>query len=107
MFKSWTNRILSVSRRGRKNGRPSASQRRRYQPRLDLLEDRRLLSAGAFDPTFGANGVTAPDANATAKAIVVEADGKILVLDQTHTGYDLLRYNTDGTFDNSFGVGGK
>src|SRR4051812_31337435 len=78
-----------------------------YQPQLEVLEDRRLLSAGAVDPTFGHHGVTAPDLDTTARAIVTLGDGKIVVLDQSALGYDLLRYNADGTPDSTFGVNGK
>src|SRR5437763_15770874 len=40
--------------------RPQTSDRPRrapYRPRLEALEDRCLLSAGALDPTFGSGGI--------------------------------------------------
>ncbi len=103
MIQSWTNHERASWRRDRGGRRHTTGQRWRYRPRVELLEDRRLLSAGAIDPTFGQNGVTAPDGGAASRALVVEADGKILLLDQTQTGYNLLRYNTDGTPDTTFG----
>ena len=39
-------------------------------------------------------------------AIAVEGDGKIVALNQTQTGYDIVRYNTDGALDSTFGVNG-
>jgi len=77
-----------------------------FQPRLELLEDRSLLSAGAVDFHFGHDGVAAVDTSATVKGIAVEGDGKIVVLDQTQAGYDLVRLNTDGSLDSAFGSNG-
>ena len=107
MFSSWVHGVLSPSRRRRRPERASTIRRRRFQPRLEFLEDRRLLIAGTVDLTFGNLGVTAPDNDASAVAIVAEGDGKILLLDQTQAGYNLLRFNTDGTLDATFGDQGK
>ncbi len=112
---AWIGRLRSWRRPNARVKRRSFS-RRRFQPRMELLEDRWLLSAGAINPIFGVNGSTAPDYDAAAKAIVVEGDGKIVVLDQAQaglytaqvpTGYDILRYNTDGTLDPTFGNQGR
>ncbi len=83
--------------------RPLAQRRQWFRPRLELLEDRSLLSAGALDLAFGQYGVVTADQNATAVAVAVEGDGKIVLLDQTQTGYDVLRFNTDGSLDTTFG----
>jgi uncharacterized delta-60 repeat protein len=80
--------------------------RRQFHPRLEILEDRSLLNAGAIDVHFGDNGVATIDSNATVKGVAVEGDGKIVVLDQTQTGYDLIRLNTDGSLDTTFGSNG-
>jgi len=101
----WTKRLTTA--RCPRSTRRLPIVPRHALPCLELLEDRRLLSAGAIDLTFGNNGVTAGDLNATARAIVVEGDEKIVVLDQTQGGYDVLRYNPDGSLDSTFGDDGK
>jgi uncharacterized delta-60 repeat protein len=83
-----------------------ATRRPRFQPRVEALEDRRLLSAGSLDFNFGHDGLVTVENNAVVKGIAVQGDGKIVVLDQTQTGYDLVRLNSNGSVDNSFGTGG-
>ncbi len=73
----------------------------------------RLNSDGTLDNNFGTGGrVTmgiGPDYS-WAKAIAVQTDGKIVVtgLVGSSTNYDivLVRFNSDGSIDNSFGSGG-
>ena len=68
-------------------------------------------SAGCLDPTFGANGTaiyqihssipTSPD------GMAIQPDGKIVAVVGGHSaGEKLIRLNPDGSFDNTFGVGG-
>jgi uncharacterized delta-60 repeat protein len=71
-----------------------------------------------LDSTFGTNGVTLIDIDTNfgdqAKAMVIRKDGKILV-GGTSEAPDIIfqyslamaRLNADGSFDNSFGTGGK
>ena len=40
---------------------PAPSHRRAFQPRLEKLEDRCLLSGGVLDPTFGSGGTVITD----------------------------------------------
>jgi uncharacterized delta-60 repeat protein len=87
-------------------------------PRLELLEDRYLLSAGAVDTTFGNGGVvtTAIDSGAAANAVAVYPnagtpnDSKIVAAGSTvineNSVFALARYNTNGSLDTSFGNGG-
>src|SRR5579862_8973449 len=92
------------------------------KPRLEALEDRCLLSAGALDPTFG-NGagyvITAPTNSGSAPPggeILLQPDGKIIetgnayVADKhdkvTASDFVAVRYNTDGSLDKSFGTAG-
>src|SRR5437868_1555324 len=53
-----------------------------HKPRLEVLEDRCLLSAGALDPTFGSGAgyVTTSVSNGDngASAALIQPDGKIL-----------------------------
>src|ERR1700693_3967203 len=65
--------------------------------------------AGSLDPTFGKNGIVAT-AMRSASAVAIQSDGKI-VLAGTGVANDqladeLIRLNTDGSLDTSFGSGG-
>jgi len=77
----------------------------------------RLNADGTLDPTFGVDGIVVQDgvAGGTGRdegwAITIDAAGKILVTGQSQNlngNYDMviLRYNSDGTLDSSFGVDG-
>ena len=75
----------------------------------------RFTSAGALDSTFGTAGVvTTAIVNATNASVAVQpADGKIVVAGESAgtafgpiSTIDVIRYNTDGTLDSSFGTGG-
>lgn len=62
---------------------------------------------GSLDSTFGTNGiVTTPDTG-TAMAIALQPDGKIIAAgDTAGGGFTLVRYNSNGSLDHSFGSGG-
>jgi uncharacterized delta-60 repeat protein len=69
---------------------------------------------GQLDSSFGNNGKTTTamggsDGYATAGAL--QSDGKIVVVGSASTsnsiGFGLVRYNSNGTIDNSFGSSGK
>ena len=94
-----------------------------FRPRLEVLEDRCLLSAGALDTTFGNNGlVTGPSSQATytalpatdVSAVVVQPNGKILTGGYLTTvnrhgsisDFALVRYNANGSLDTAFGNNG-
>ena len=74
----------------------------------------RYNTDGSLDPTFGSAGVTITPAGelAAAFAVAIQPDGRIVVAGQVHfntIAYDdwlILRYNTDGSLDNTFGSGG-
>ena len=70
---------------------------------------------GAVDPTFGSAGIAA--CLPSASALIVQPDGKIVVAGGTtsklnappaasDTGFGLVRYNTNGTMDKTFGTKG-
>jgi uncharacterized delta-60 repeat protein len=77
----------------------------------------RFNADGSLDQTFGNNGsaeTTFGDQTAAARAIVVQADGKIIVVGVSGAGpyselndFALARYNSDGSLDQTFGTGGK
>ena len=72
---------------------------------------------GDLDPTFGTGGMLMTDINRStdiANAVAIQADGRLVVVGTTYrqndfSGEDFVvtRHNTDGTLDNTFGVGGK
>jgi uncharacterized delta-60 repeat protein len=68
---------------------------------------------GLLDAAFGANGkVTTPvgPSHDFARSVAVQADGRIVLGGYLFNGVDedfaVVRYNSDGTLDTSFGVGG-
>jgi uncharacterized delta-60 repeat protein len=75
----------------------------------------RHLRDGGLDPAFGTGGKVITQVGArgdSARAIAVQADGKIVVAGWTDaTGIDsnflVLRYRTDGTLDPDFADGGR
>ncbi len=69
----------------------------------------RLNADGTLDTGFGANGLvnTAIDGNTSiGKGLAVQADGKILFAGGGFGGFALVRYDSDGTLDASFGTDG-
>src|SRR5947207_6947421 len=72
---------------------------------------------GSLDQTFGSNGsvqTTFGDSAAEGNDVVLQPDGKIIVVGFTGAGsysslnnFALVRFNPDGTLDQSFGAGGK
>jgi uncharacterized delta-60 repeat protein len=69
---------------------------------------------GALDLTFNSTGkVTTPIglANDEGRSIAIQPDGKIVVAGFSYAGnksnFAVVRYNTDGSLDNTFGSGGK
>jgi uncharacterized delta-60 repeat protein len=83
----------------------------------------RYNANGTLDTGFGTNGVVITDysrQNESAYDIAVQADGKIVVAaglgggpagpsdpNFDILGFKLVRYNTDGSLDTSFGTGGR
>ncbi|RLD53646.1 MAG: hypothetical protein DRI97_13060 [Bacteroidetes bacterium] len=73
----------------------------------------RLNSDGTPDNTFGTGGLVMTDIDGhwdNAYDMVLQDDGKILLAGQGYTNSNrkvcVVRYNTDGTLDASFGAGG-
>ena len=66
-------------------------------------------SSGSLDTTFGSNGAISTSVgfgNDVAQAVVIQADGKIVVAGYAYNGTDndfaLVRYNPNGTLDETF-----
>ncbi|GIV26826.1 MAG: hypothetical protein KatS3mg027_0640 [Bacteroidia bacterium] len=70
----------------------------------------RYNTDGSLDNTFGNNGIVITDINNSwnsAYSIAIQNDGKILVTGDSDYGVALMRYNTDGSLDTTFGTNGK
>lgn len=72
----------------------------------------RYTQNGVFDETFGLGGeVFVPigsngDTQSGTKNMILQSDGKIVVLGFDETNYVLTRYDSSGNIDNSFGTNG-
>jgi uncharacterized delta-60 repeat protein len=112
--------MLSLFQR---KGRQTKSARRTspsFRPRLEALEDRCLLSAGALDTTFNPSGsppgtaTVAIQANANAGNVLVQPSGKIVLTGDSYSGAEnnssaqvsLAEFDPNGSLDSSFGSGG-
>src|SRR5262249_48953783 len=104
----------------RKARRPARSSS--FRPRLEALEDRCLLSAGALDPTFNPAGhppgtATVPlsgaqEAQEFATGVLVQPSGKVAITGDSVSAkgqhvFSAACFTPDGTPDTTFGSGGK
>ena len=72
------------------------------------------MSSGNLDTTFGTGGTVITNIgnnHDVAKSVTIQSDGKIVVAGSSVNGiysdFAMVRYNTDGSLDTSFGNGGK
>jgi uncharacterized delta-60 repeat protein len=75
----------------------------------------RFMSDGTLDGSFGSNGITLVEvntvysagtaANDSAKAVRLQSDGKIVVAGTSNGAAVMLRLNTDGSRDTTYGNG--
>lgn len=80
-----------------------------YLQKIGLV---RLTAAGMLDPGFGTGGkvvATFQGTSDSAYAILRQADGKFIVGGHSYASryFGLARFNSDGTYDNTFANGGK
>ena len=69
----------------------------------------RYHSDGSLDSSFGGDGIVVTDITPlydAASDIIIQADGKILITGSSNNSFTLVRYNTDGSLDTSFGNAG-
>jgi uncharacterized delta-60 repeat protein len=66
----------------------------------------RYLPDGSRDPSFGTNGKAVADASGYVTDVLVQPDGKILVVGYASFRVTLMRFLQDGAPDPSFGTGG-
>jgi uncharacterized delta-60 repeat protein len=90
--------------------------KRRACLRVESLEGRALLTAGALDTSFDGTGVVVTDlAYGASQGEAVQSDLKTVVvglevlspLTSTLDSVALIRYNVDGSLDSTFGSGGE
>ncbi len=99
--------------RSRTPSHTSENQPRRWSRcklALETLEERTLLDAGFFDPSFGVNGLVTTEL--TSATISVQPDGKIVALGPSAARPFLfkgvaLRFLPTGVLDPTFGNGGR
>lgn len=92
----------------------TARLRAAFRPRIEVLEDRSVPSAGALDPMFGSAGTVITPFSATedvAYSLALQNDGKVVVAgysyDSGSGALALARYDANGALDSSFGAGGR
>ncbi len=93
-----------------------------FRPRVEALEDRCLPSGGVLDPTFGSGGIvttttgglynayavaTYPAAAANVGEVVAVGDATVGTGTKATNQPAIVRYNTNGTLDTSFGGTGE
>lgn len=73
----------------------------------------RYLPSGTLDPTFSGDGIQMID-NAgpgdwggSLDDVAVQQDGKIVVLTSSSQGFTVVRLNSDGAYDGTFGTNGR
>ena len=67
----------------------------------------RYTVAGKLDRTFGQNGKVLTGFGGNAKAVAIQADGKVVAVGSVRSRFALARYTSRGRLDRSFGRGGK
>lgn len=68
----------------------------------------RYTRNGSLDTTFGSGGIVITEAGTTALAnsVSLQSNGQIIVSGSSNNGTVVLRYNTNGSLDTTFGVNG-
>ncbi len=104
----------SSNRYPRSASRRNSQSMRRKGLRIEFLESRCLLAAGALDPTFGVGGKvisTYPGVERIEDIAIQSGDGKIVAVgvsdNSTNGKFAVLRYNLDGSPDTTFGIAGR
>lgn len=103
-------RRLRLQKKARRQ--KQALRRTDLQVSVESLEDRIVLAAGDLDLSYGTGGLVLTDFGGSqdeyANDLVVrQSDGKILAAGFSNGNFELVRYNADGTTDNSFGPNGN
>jgi uncharacterized delta-60 repeat protein len=76
---------------------------------IEVFSIVRYNNNGTLDNTFGSSGIVVTQVaafNNRARAVKLQSDGKIIVGGDANSSFGLVRYNIDGSLDNTFGSGG-
>ncbi len=87
--------------------RAASSLMRATRSVIEQLEERRLMSAGAPDTTFGTGGQTITDFNGAVDdghVLAQQSTGETVVLAGQDASYHLIRYDTHGNLESGFDV---
>jgi uncharacterized delta-60 repeat protein len=118
---SWLLERIGSGRRPVRRQAAKSRHAPHWRPRLELLEDRNLLSAGAFDPTFGSGGIANPagtNLHGSASSMAIYSSAQTATAgDIVAAGYifpanrvwqmGLVRFTANGQPDTSFGSKGE
>src|SRR5215471_11982559 len=76
---------------------------------LPMLSTGHTSAGGGLDPGFGDGGIVITNLTGSdfSFAIALQPDGKILTAGTSRFGFTLVRYNPDGTLDQTFGSSGS
>ena len=69
----------------------------------------RLTSNGSLDSSFGTTGIVTTSTSTGydwGEDLVIQADGKIVVAGSSNYNFAVVRYNSNGSLDSTFGSGG-
>src|SRR6185312_1141882 len=77
-----------------------------------IFELARYNTNGSLDTSFGSNGIARAQfaSGGAAQAVGIQSDGKIVVSGHAFNGvgqFAIVRFNTNGILDSSFGNGGE
>ncbi len=74
-----------------------------------VLQSLLFAAPGDLDTSFGNDGIVITDAGGgqnQAHSVAIQSDGKIVAAGGNNDDFILARYNTDGSLDTNFGIGG-
>jgi uncharacterized delta-60 repeat protein len=110
---------LNISEEETAMARTTFSRRLRRRPRVEILEDRRLLTAGFLDTTFGGTGMVFTPVSSPwgwglyVNLVAAQSDDKVIAVGSFSKNFgnpggqiEVARYNVDGSLDSTFGRGG-
>jgi uncharacterized delta-60 repeat protein len=115
-FPYWLRRALTGSTRvtalplNRQGKSRARARNHNFRPQLEPLERRDLPTAGFLDQSFGVHGkvdqLVLVNGGMVVSDVAVQKDGKIVVAGIEEGDLSLMRFNSDGTLDKSFGQHG-
>jgi uncharacterized delta-60 repeat protein len=103
----------NITKKRKKLNNKNKKMKKIYKLFLVVLSMQVYAQDGALDTSFGIGGkvITSINNDERANSLVIQSDGKIVIAGYTFSsisGNDIacVRYNTDGSIDNTFGLNG-